>query len=357
VIDQAEKEPRHFDMIKIDPRVISVLAAQPRPSLLNQLEPDGKPPSPTIAIGDTVAVSIWQASNVSGLQMMQTTPESGASQAGTSVTLPAQVVGADGAISVPFAGRVPTAGRTPLEVQNTIEQRLAEQVVQPQAIVTVTKSVSNSVTVSGEQVAGERVPLSVGGDRLLDVIATAGGAKSPVYDTSILISRNGRTATIPMTTLVSDPQENIYAWPGDVITLEQTPKTFLVFGATSTNTQVPFGAARLDLAQAIAKAGGLLDLRADPEGVFLFRFEPPAVVNALGLPGLANQPGGDSPVLYHLNLRQVEGYFLADRFPIKDNDLIYVANASMTELQKFFMMIGSITGPVIGGVVVTQGVK
>ena len=91
-------------------------------------------------------------------------------------------------------------------------------------------------------------------------------------------------------------------------------------------------------------------MRADPEGVFLFRFESPAVVSALGVPDLAKEPS--SPVLYHLNLRQVEGYFLAERFPVEDNDLIYVANAPMNELQKFFALIGSITGPVIGGTVV-----
>ena len=65
--------------------------------------------------------------------------------------------------------------------------------------------------------------------------------------------------------LISDPQENILAWPGDVITLIQAPEKSSVFAATSTNLQVPFGAERRDLAQAIAKAGGLLDLRADPE--------------------------------------------------------------------------------------------
>jgi len=59
--------------------------------------------------------------------------------------------------------------------------------------------------------------------------------------------------------------------------------------------------------------------------------------------------------LCHLNLRQVEGYFLAERFPVQDNDLIYVANAPMSELQKFFTLLGSITGPVIGGTVVLHG--
>ena len=81
------------------------------------------------------------------------------------------------------------------------------------------------------------------------------------------------------------------------------------------------------------------------------------MVNALGVPYLANEPGQPSPVLYHLNLRQVDGYFLAERFPVKDNDLIYVANARMTDLEKFFTLIGSITGPVIGGTVVVRGVS
>jgi len=261
------------------------------------------------------------------------------------VVLPDQVVGRDGAISVPYAGRVRVAGRTPLQVQNTIEQNLAQQVVQPQAIVTVTRTVANTVTVSGENMAGQRVPLSAGGDRVLDVIASAGGSKAPVYDTSVLISRHGRTATIPMASLVSNPRDNIYAWPGDVITIERTPETFSVFGATSTNNKVPFGAPQLDLAQAVAKSGGLIDLRADPEGVYLFRFESPAVVSALGLPRLVNQAPGDAPVVYHLNLRQVDGYFLADSFAMKDNDLIYVANAPLTQVQKFFQTIGLIAAP------------
>jgi polysaccharide export outer membrane protein len=158
-----------------------------------------------------------------------------------------------------------------------------------------------------------------------------------------------------MTALLSDPQENIFAWPGDIITLVQTPHKFSVFGATSNNTQVPFDAERLDLAQAIAKAGGLQDQRADPEGIFLLRFEPPAVVRALGAPDLANEPEGNSPVLYHLNLRQVDGYFLAERLAVENNDLIYVANAPMTELQKFFTLVSTITGPVIAGTVVTRG--
>ena len=167
------------------------------------------------------------------------------------------MVGADGAISVPYAGRVPVAGRTPFQVQQTIERRLAEQLIQPQAIVSVTKAVSNSVTVLGEQATAARVPLSGGDDRLLDVITTAGGSKAPFYETSIRLSRDGQTATIPMTVLVSDPEENILVSGRHHHAGADTGKVFGLRGDFHKHAGA-IRADQLDLAQAIAKAGGSL---------------------------------------------------------------------------------------------------
>jgi polysaccharide export outer membrane protein len=253
---------------------------------------------------------------------------------------------------VPFAGRVPVSGRTTVEVQHEIEHRLAEKAIEPQVIVTITKSVTYAATVSGEVVNGSRVPLSVNGDRMLDLIALAGGAKSAVYETFVRLSRNGVTVTIPMERLVSDPAENIYAQPADVLTLVRVPQTYAVLGATGQNAQISFNAERITLAEAVAKAGGLQDLRSDPAGVFLFRFEPPAVVTALNAPQLATGPDRSSPVVYRLDMSDANAFFLAQRFPVEDKDVIYVANARLNELQKFFTLLNTLTGPVITGIVV-----
>ena len=268
------------------------------------------------------------------------------------MTIPEQVVGRDGGISVPFAGRVPVAGRTTVEVQHEIERRLAEKAIEPQVIVTIVKSVTYAATVSGEVVNGARVPLSVNGDRMLDLIALAGGSKAAVYDTFVRLSRNGVTVTMPMERLVSNPAENIYAQPGDVLTLVRVPQTYSVLGATGQNAQITFNAERITLVEALAKAGGLQDLRSDPTGVFLFRFEPPAVVAALNAPQLATGPDRTSPVVYRLDMSDANSYFLAQRFPIEDKDIIYVANARLNELQKFFTLLNTLTGPVITGIVV-----
>ena len=42
---------------------------------------------------------------------------------------------------------------------------------------------------------------------------------------------------------------------------------------------------------------------------------------------------------------------------IEDKDVIYVANAKLNELQKFFTLLNTITGPVITGIVVKGSVK
>jgi polysaccharide biosynthesis/export protein len=354
VVDQAVKDDQpRFDIVDVDNNVVATLLAQPTESFRNRFLKYGKPPDPKIGIGDSITVTIWEAA---GGGLFGAGITAGVSPGSRSITIPDQVVARDGAISVPFADRIPVAGKSPLEVQRVIEQRLADKAIEPQALVAITKSISNSATVSGEVVAGARVPLSVNGDRLLDVIALAGGAKAPVYDTFARLSREGVTATIPMEKLVSEPAENIYAWPGDVVTLVSVPQTFSVFGATGTNIQVAFGAQEITLAQALAKAGGLQDLRADPAGVFLFRFEPPAVVGALKAPPLAIGPGGTSPVVYRLDLSDANSYFFAQRFPVEDKDIIYVANARLNELQKFFTLLNTITGPVITGIVVKGSV-
>ncbi len=338
-----------FDLVDIDDTVVAALLASPAENFHTRFKKYGRPPQPRIGVGDSLVVSIWEAA---GGGLFGTSPTDHVSAGSRNVTIPEQMVGQDGGVSVPFAGRVTAAGRLPVEVQKAVEQRLAEKAIEPQAIVTVTRSVTNSATVTGEVIAGARVPLSLKGDRLLDLIAAAGGAKTPVYETFVRLSRDGATATIPMEMLVSDPAENIYAYPGDVLTLVRLPQSFTVFGATGANAQVNFTAERMTLVEALAKAGGLQDLRADPAGVFLFRFEPPPIVKTLGRPQLGTGPEGSSPMVYRLDLSDAKSYFLAQRFPIHDKDIIYVANADFNELQKFFTLLNTLTGPVITGIVV-----
>ncbi|HXO00709.1 MAG TPA: polysaccharide biosynthesis/export family protein, partial [Stellaceae bacterium] len=340
VSQQVDDNQPRFAVVDIDRRVVDGLLAAPRESLRSRFPHHAAPPEPMIGIGDSLVVTIWEAAG-GGLFASAATDQ--IMPGSRSVALPEQMVGRDGAISVPFAGRIPVAGRPPVEVQHAIEQRLAGKAIDPQVIVTVSKNINNAVTITGEAIGGARVPLSLKGDRLLDLIAAAGGAHAPVYETFVRLSRGGVTVTIPMEALVSDPRENIYAEPGDILTVVRAPQTFTVFGATGQNNEINFPSAKLTLVEALAKAGGLQDARSDPAGIFLFRYEPVSVLRAFGQEPVAATPDGWSPIVYRLNLRDAGAYFAAERFPVEDKDILYVANADLDELQKFFGLIGTLT--------------
>jgi polysaccharide export outer membrane protein len=164
-------------------------------------------------------------------------------------------------------------------------------------------------------------------------------------------------ATIPLEQLVGNPAEDIYAQPGDVITLLRVPQTFSVFGATGRNAEIAFDARNINLGEALAKSQGLRDDLAKPEGVFLFRYEPNAVVRALDQPVSAEARGGVSPVVYRFDLRDGKTYSLAQAFPVYDKDVIFVADAPAAQIYKFFTALNQVTGPIVTGLVTCRYVK
>ena len=95
------------------------------------------------------------------------------------------------------------------------------------------------------------------------------------------LTRRNHTVSVAYNAILNNPEENIYVWPGDVITVVRDPQTFTVFGATGRSEKAAFDTAGITLEEGIARAGGLLDNRADPAGVFLLRFEPTALAAEL----------------------------------------------------------------------------
>jgi polysaccharide export outer membrane protein len=341
-------------LIDIDARVTALAAAQPRDSFQRVFPGRAPAPDLKIGIGDSVIVTIYEAA-AGGLFSASLADRSATAGARTAV-IPEQVVARDGTIAVPYAGRVRVVGLRPAEVERTIVNALNGKAIEPQAVVTISRNVSNTVTVSGEVTSGALVPLSPKGQRLLEVIAAAGGLRAPASETFIRLTRNNRTVSLAYNAILSNPAENIYVQPDDVITVVREPQTFTAFGSTGRNATVPFESATLTLEEAIAKAGGLLDYRADPAGIFLLRFEPVAFVHAL-VPERELPPGNVMPVIYRLNLREANSFFLARAFVVKDKDILYVANAPTDPVQKFLGLVGQITAPVISGASVYGAVR
>lgn len=341
----AQATPR-FLVVDLNQRAVSILERLPLASLYARFGERSGAPSTTIGVGDSVQVTIWEAAS-GGL--FSSTEIGGVTAGSHSASIPEQVVGRDGGITVPYAGRVRVAGLSTAQVERAIVAHLTGKAIEPQALVTVSHNVSNMVTVTGDVANGARVPLSNRGDRILDVIAAAGGVHAAVHDIFIALTRGNVTARVPMQVLLAHPRENIYVRPDDVVTVMQQPQTFTVFGAAGRNALVPFDASGLSVEEAIAKSGGILDNLADPEGVFLLRSEPVSVARELD-PSYPIEPGAQSVnVVYRLNFRDANTYFVARHMAVHDKDMVYVASSLSSEFYKavslFTTALNSATGP------------
>jgi len=355
---QPDAATHPFELVNVTANAVEVLKHQPPPSLAARFGDNEAAPEIMIGQGDGVTVTIWEVGSdplfAAVPAIAQQMPTVNASRGSI---IPEQIVGNDGCITIPFAGRIPVAGHTTVEVQAAIEQALAGKAQKPQVLVNLTRNASNTVTVMGEVTNGARVPLSTYGERLLDVLAMAGGVKAPSYEIQVQLTRGDSTVTVPLPQVLGDPSEDIRLRPRDNLVIMRQPETFTVFGAAGRNSQINFDAARVSLTEAVAKSGGLTDSRADPRGVFVFRYEPKHVAENLG--PLPAQLGDDAvvPVVYQLDFTKAGNYFLAQNFALHDHDILYVANAPATELEKFLNLIGLVTSPLINGAVVDSSLK
>jgi polysaccharide export outer membrane protein len=336
-----------YELVDIDSSAINLLRQRGADSFQARFSDYRPSVEPRIGIGDAVTVTIWEAS-AGGLFSAPLVADK-FTTGSKSATIPDQVVGRDGAITVPYAGRIHVAGRTTRDVQTIVEQALEGKAIQPQVLINVSHSVSNTVTVTGEVVTGARVPLSVRGDRIMDVVAEAGGIRAPVNETYVQLSRGSTTVRVALTRVASNPRENIYLRPDDVLTLIRDPQTFIAYGATGRNAEIPFDAEGINLSQALAKAGGLLDERSDASGVFVVRYEPANVAHMLRPASAFVATGRKIPVVYRLNMRDPNSLFAAQNFRMMNRDFLYVSNAPLTEVAKVVGIFDMALAPAASG--------
>jgi polysaccharide export outer membrane protein len=302
-------------------------------------------PAVVFQSGDTLQMTVYEASR-DGLFINADS----IGRTGNYVTLPQLVVDQSGNIRVPFAGSVRAAGRTAGDVQREIESRLATKAVEPQVFLTVATPRGSEVTVLGDVNSAAKFSLNPAGERVADAIARAGGIKSAGYETYVTLQRGRQSSKVPFETLVRHPQENVFVFPGDTIYVSREPRSFTILGATGTNNRVTFAASSITLADAVGSGGGLLDSRAGPNHLYLYRTESRALLQRLGLDLRAFDPGLSTiPVVYQADLSNPSALFAAQKFGIRDGDVIYVANAESVEIVKLFGVLSSITQPLAQG--------
>lgn len=346
VSNNVDDAPSLIQVVPVTPAIARQVVQAERsmnfPVLPNQAAPEN-----LVGPGDTLEVIVWEAApailfrNSSSSSFLGTVTPTGTS----TTALPVQMVSKQGEILFPFVGKIQVSSKTPTQIESMIVEKLRGKANQPQVIVRVAGNAANTVTVVGEVGQSLRMPLTPKGERILDAIAAAGGVKQPVNKSTVQVTRNGRMQSLPLETIIRDPKQNIVLQPSDVVTVYFQPLSFTVLGATGKNDEITFEAQGITLSQAMGRVGGLNDARADSKAVFIFRLEEPnsPVVKPNGLVTEDNQV----PVVYQFDMNDPATFFLAQNFPMKNKDMLYVSSASSVELMKFLAIITSLLSPAV----------
>jgi polysaccharide export outer membrane protein len=246
-----------------------------------------------------------------------------------------------GYIKVPFVGRVRAAGHTAAELQAIIQSGLRGMSQDPQVMVSIDQSITNSIILAGEVAKPGRLVLATNRESLVDAIALAGGYRGNAKDAVTRVQRDGETFEVRLSDLLDMPQEDVQVAPGDRITVISRPQSFSILGAPNKSDEVVFPRSRLTLAEAVAVAGGANPNAGDAAAIFVFRH--------------VRQPNGvERPTVYHLNMMKAGAYLLSQRFLMQDGDVLYIGNARANQPTKFIQLLSQLFVPVATARAVTR---
>ncbi|MFN9634382.1 MAG: polysaccharide biosynthesis/export family protein [Erythrobacteraceae bacterium] len=335
----------------IDTALVDHLAEQPQSRGFAEVLGESPPVGTVIGHGDIVGVTVWEAPPAVLFGMLGSGAQAGPAMisTGRSSEISPQMVDDTGRITLPFVGTIEVAGRTPRQVEEIVRRGLEGIANQAQVLVTISANTSANVTVVGEVASSARVPLTARGERLLDVIAAVGGVKQEINRVTIQVTRDATVSTMPLEQLVRNPRHNVRLRPDDVVAAYYQPFSFTALGASGANAEIPFEASGISLAQALGRINGLQDNRANPSGVFIFRWEAPDAL-AGGVESALTTPRSDAtvPVIYRIDLTDPATFFAAQRFPLRNRDILYVSNAPGVDLQKFVTVLSQGAFSIIG---------
>ncbi|HET6535584.1 MAG TPA: polysaccharide biosynthesis/export family protein [Sphingomicrobium sp.] len=344
----------NIQVVRVTDAVARQVAATSHSALFSESLGDAPPARTVIGRGDVLQVLIWEAppavlfgSSASFGGASVAAALAGGGSVSQQTSIPDMMVDDAGNIRIPFAGSIPAAGRTPRQLEAEIVSRLAGKAHEPQVVVQITRNANADVTVVGDVANNMRVPLTPRGERLLDVLAAAGGVKTPLDKTMIQITRGQQVARMPLAAVVRNPEENVRLQSEDVVTAISESYSFTALGETGKSAEVPFESTGITLAQALGRAGGLNSDRADVRGVFVFRLESPAAVSAATASTARRTADGRIPVIYVVNLKDPASFFIAQTFPIRDKDVLYVSRAPLSDLQRFVTIAASMVFPIV----------
>ncbi|MDX5434711.1 MAG: polysaccharide biosynthesis/export family protein [Halomonas sp.] len=241
----------------------------------------------------------------------------------------------DGTMFYPYVGRVQVAGMTLEELRGLITRRLSEVITNPQVEVGIAAFRSQKIYVSGAVERPGVQPLTIVPLTVLDAISEAGGARNDADWHNVLLNRDGREERISLFAMLrqGDLTQNRLLRDGDLLHVPTSEnQNVVVLGQVLKPGAIALGNERLSLTDALARAGGVNESRAQPSGIFVVRGNPPESEKLA--------------TVYQLDISDATRLMLGTRFPLNPQDVVYVTSAPLARWNNVIsLLIPSVTLP------------
>lgn len=248
--------------------------------------------------GDIINVIVWDHPEL-------TIPAGSYRSAEVSGTLVAE----DGTIFYPYAGMLKVEGLSVREVREILAKRLADYIEKVQLDVRVVAFRSKRIYVVGEVREPGLQEINDLPVTMLDAVNRAGGFSPEADHSRVLLTRGGDTYRVDLQAVYEDGQtwQNLRLEAGDILNVpdRQYNKIF-VLGEVAKPGSYVMNKRRATLAEVLGDAGFVNPITSNPGWIFVLRGDV------------------DRPELFHLDARSPDALLLADRFPMRPRDIVYV---------------------------------
>ncbi|WP_245754627.1 polysaccharide biosynthesis/export family protein [Candidatus Accumulibacter aalborgensis] len=257
----------------------------------------------TLGPGDIISIIVWDHPELTVPAGSFRTAE----QAGT-------VVDDNGTIFYPYVGIIKVEGKTTREVRDILTRKLAKYIEKVQLDVRMAMFRSKRVYVVGEVAKPgiqeiNDVPMTV-----LEAVNRAGGFTPEADYSLVLLSRRGTTYRVDIQAMYQDgaTEQNVLLEPGDIVNVsDRSFNKIFVLGEVVKPGSMVMNKKRSTLAEALSDAGYIHQDRANPRWIYVMRGD------------------SETPELFHLDGASPDAMLLADRFPLRPRDIIYVDAADI----------------------------
>jgi polysaccharide biosynthesis/export protein len=238
---------------------------------------------------------------------------------------PGFIVDTTGHVFFPYAGRVQVGGLTETQAAELVARRITKVIKDPQVTVRINSFRSRRAYVDGEvRTPGTQiftdVPMT-----LPEAINRAGGVTATGDRSFVTLTRKTETTVIDLLRLqeLGINPNRILLESGDLVTVRsREDRKIFVMGEIMRPSALPMRNGRMTLNEALGEAGGPNLTTANTSQIYVIR----------------NTAQG-TPAIFHLNAGSPSALALAETFPLRPRDVVYIDPVPLVQWNRIISLI------------------